>query len=124
MLDDDVNVNGQAETIPGVNQEIPGVDGTEEEIRGMDEAEGTPGMDDTTSEVNDEVDDEATQGLDDDAPDTAHESDEDKTEQTHAEHESGAMHLHRQPRKEFNRKNYDSVFNITDETKNNGITPM
>ena len=31
------------------------------------------------------------------------------------------MNLRRQPRKEYNRKNYDNVFNITDETQKDSI---
>ena len=34
------------------------------------------------------------------------------------------MNLRRQPRKEYNRKNYDNIFNITDETQKNGIILM
>ena len=34
------------------------------------------------------------------------------------------MNLRRQPRKEYNRKNYDTVFNITDETQSDGIILM
>ena len=32
------------------------------------------------------------------------------------------MNLRRQSRTEYNRKNYDNIFNITDETQSNGIT--
>ena len=60
MLDDDVNVNEQAGTIPGVDQKIPGVDGIKGEIPGVDDVEGTPVMDDTTTKM----DDEATPGAD------------------------------------------------------------
>ena len=119
-MDDDVDVNEQAETIPGVDQVIPGVDGTEGEIPGMNDAEGTPGMDDTTPGLNDE----ATPGVDDDAPDTANESDEAEIEQTNVECMSGAMNLRRQPRKEYNHKNYDNVFSITDEIQNDRIILM
>ena len=45
--------------------------------------------------------------MDNDAPETKDESDEDR------------MNLHRQPRKEYNRTNYDNVFNITDKTQGN-----
>ena len=94
MLDDDVNVNKQAETIPGVDQEIPGVDGTEGEIPGVVDAKGTPGMDDATTGVDDEatpgVD---TPGVDDDVPDTANESDKAEIEPTNVEHTSGVMIL-------------------------------
>ena len=120
FLDDDVDVNEQAKTIPGVNQEIPGVDGTEGEIPGVDDAEGTPEMDDTTPGLNDE----ATPGVDDDAPDTANESDEAEIEQTNVECMSGAMNLRRQPRKEYNHKNYDNFFNIADETQQDRIILM
>ena len=72
VFDDDVGFNKQDETIPGADQEIPGVGGTKGEISGVYDAKGTPGLDDTTPEV----DDEATPGVDDDAPNTANKSDE------------------------------------------------
>ena len=84
-----------------MDQEIPGVDGTEGEIPGVDYVEGTPGMYDT----NTGVDDEATPGVDtpgveDDVPDTANKSDEAEIKSTHVEHRSGAMNLQKriQPR--------------------------
>ena len=86
MLDDEVDVGKQAERIPGVDQEIPGMDGTEEEIPGVDDAEGIPGMGDTIQGVDDEVGDEATPGVYDDAPDTTNESDKAEIEQTHIRH--------------------------------------
>ena len=53
-------------------------------------------------------------------PDTANKSDKTEIEPTNMECTSGAMNLHRQPRKECNRKNYNNVFNITDETQKDG----
>lgn len=100
VLDNDVDINEQDEKIPGVDQEIPGVCGTEGEIPGVDKAEGTPGIDDTTPGVDGEatpgVD---TPGVDDDVPDTTNGSDEAKIEPTNVEHTSGAMNFRRQPRK-------------------------
>ena len=94
------------------------MDGTKGEISAVDDAEGTPGMNDITSGVNDEatpgVD---TPGVDDDAPDTTNKSDDTKIEPTNVERMSGAMNLRRQPRKQYNRKNYNNVFNVTDETQ-------
>ena len=52
------------------------MNGTEEEITGVSDAERIPGMDDATPVVDDEVDDEATPGVDDNAPDNTSESDE------------------------------------------------
>ena len=101
-----------------MDQEIPGVNGTEGEIPGVDNTKGTPGMDATTPGVDDEatpgVD---TPGVDDDVPDTANGSDETEIRPINVERTSVAMNLRRQPRKEYNRKNYDNVFNITDETQ-------
>ena len=69
MLEDDIDVNKQAETISGVDQEIPEVDGTKGEIPGVDDADGTPGMDDTTTGVDDEaIPGVDTPGVDDDVP--------------------------------------------------------
>ena len=101
------------------------MDGTKGEIPGVDDAKGTPGVDDTTIGV----DYEATPGVDtpgkdDDVPDTANKSDESNIEPTNLEHISGAMNLHRQQRKEYNRKNYNNVFNITDETQQDSIILM
>ena len=77
MSDDDINVDKQTATIPGMDEGLPGVGGTKEEIPGVDDAEGTPGVDNNpTPGVDDEVDDEATPGVDDDAPNTANKSDE------------------------------------------------
>ena len=88
------------------------MDDTEREIPGVDDVEGTPGMDDTTPGT----DGEATPEVDDDAPDTANKSDEAKIKQTNVDRTSDTMNLHRQPRNEYNRKNCNNVFNITDET--------
>ena len=82
-------------------------------------------MDDTTTEVDDEATPRVdTPGVDDDVPNITNKSDETKIEPTNVERTSGAMNLHRQPRKEYNRKNYDNVFNITDETQKDGIILM
>ena len=125
MLDNDVDANEQAETIPGLDHEIPGVDDTEGEIPGVDDAKGTPGMDDTTPGVGDEATPGVgIPGVDDDVPDTANESDKAKIDPTSVERTSSAMNLSRQPRKEYNRKNYDNVFNITYETQKDGIILM
>ena len=125
ILDDDVNVNKQTETIPGVDQKIPGVDGTEGKIPGVEDAKGTPEMDDTTTGVDDEVTPGVdTLGMDDDVPGTAKESYGDEIEPTNEERTSGAMKLCRQRRKEYNRKNYNNLFNITDETQEDSIMLM
>ena len=75
-------------------------------------------MDDTTTGVDVEttpgVD---TPGVDDPVTDTANESDEAAVEPTNVERTSGAMNLRRQTRKQYNCKNYNNVFNITDETQ-------
>ena len=108
-----------------MNQEIPGVDGTEGEIPGVDDAMGTQGMDDTTKGMDDEATPGVnTPGVDDDAPDTANKSDKAEIDPTNVQSTSGAMNLRRQPRKEYNHKNYDNVFNITDETQKDGIILM
>ena len=114
-MNNDVDVNEQAETITGVDQEIRGVDGTEEEISRVGDVEGAQGM--ATPGV-------STQEVDDDIPNTAHRSDEAKIEPTNVEHTSGEINLHRQPRKEYNHKNYNNVFNITDETQKDGSIYM
>ena len=100
VLNDDVNVNEQDETIRGVDQEIPGVDGTEGETVGVDNAERTPGMDDTITGVDDEATlGVGTPGVEDGVPDTTNEADETKIKPTKVERTSGAMNLRRQPRK-------------------------
>ena len=91
--------------------------GTEEEISGVDTAEGTPGVDNNaTPGVEDEVDHEATLRVDDDAPDDANKSDKTKIEQTNAERTSSKMNLRQQLRKEYNQTTYNNVFDITDKT--------
>ena len=75
--------------------------------------------------VDNEVNDKVICGVDDDASDTTNESDEAGINQTNVERISDAMKLCRESRKEYNRKNYDNVFNITGETKNSdGIILM
>ena len=96
-----------------MDQEIIGVDGIQEEIPGVNNAKGTPGMGDQTPGVDDEVDDEPTPVVDDDAPHTTNTSDEADIEQTNVERMSGAINLRRQPRKEYNSKNHDTIFSIT-----------
>ena len=70
------------------------------------------------------VDDEAILGVDDDAPDTVNESEKIDVEQTNLECTPVTMNLHQQPRKQYNHKNCENVFNITDRTQNNGIMFM
>ena len=75
------------------------------------------------------MDDKATPGVDIpgvsvDVTGTANESDEAEIEPTNVERTAGTMNLRRQPRKEYNRKNYDNVSNITDETQKDGIILM
>ena len=62
--------------------------------------------------------------MDDDVPNTANESDEAEIKPTKVEQMSGAMNLHRLPRKEYIRKNYDNIFNITAETQKDSIILM
>ena len=81
-LYDDVNVNEQVETIPEVDQTIPGVNGTKG-IPGVNDTKGTPEMDDTTPGVDDEATSGVdTLGVDDDVPDTAHKSDKNEIKPT------------------------------------------
>ena len=70
-----------------MDEEIPGVCDTKEEIPGVDDAEGILG-----------VYHNATPGVNDGAPDTANESDEAEIKQTNVERTSDTMHLCRQPR--------------------------
>ena len=108
------NVGKQAVESPGVGdkttgayetEDIQGVDDTEEEIPGVDDAKETP-------------------GVGDDAPETTYEPDEAEVEEKNIERTSGIMNLHRQPRKEYNRKNYDNIFKITDKKQSDGIILM
>ena len=68
------------------------------------------------------MDDEATTrvhtpGVDADAPNITNKSDKAKIKPTNVESMSSTMNLHRQPRKEYNLKNNNNVFNVTAETQ-------
>ena len=89
-------------------------------IKQTEDDDETPGVD-KAEEMSGVNDAEEISGVNDDTPEDESESDKIEVGEKRTERTYGGMNLRRQPRKEYNHKNYDNVFNITNKTQCDGI---
>ena len=114
--DENANENNENEAENEAHEDDEDVDDEDVENPGVDESNddvgvGTPGVDVETPGVDESDEDDETTGVDN--------VDDDEAEQNE-ERTSGSMNLRNQPRKLYNRKDYN-VFNIIEETEHDDI---